>query len=99
MSDDTNVPDVQNDDPIQKLRDEMAEQFATLKQSFESELSERDSQITKLKEENDSLHRALIRSAMTTPPTEVPKTEEQLYSEQVQELADKTLQKMKLMWS
>ena len=99
MTDDTNVPDTETKDPIQTLRDEMAEQFATLKQSFESQISERDSQITKLKEENDSLHRALIRSAMTTPPAETPKTEEQLYTEQVQELADKTLQKMKLMWS
>lgn len=97
MSDD--VPDTETSDPIQRLRDEMAEQFAALKQSFESQLSERDSQITKLKEENDSLHRALVRSAMTTPPAETPKTEEQLYNEQVQELADRTLQKMKLMWS
>lgn len=98
MSDDI-TPDTGTPDPIQRLRDEMAEQFAALKQSFESQLSERDSQITKLKEENDSLHRALVRSAMTTPPTEVPKTEEQLYDEQVQELADRTLQKMKHMWS
>lgn len=83
-------------DPIQSLRDEFAEQFSTLKQSFESQLSERDDTITKLKEENDSLHRALIRSAMTTPVAPVqPKTEQELYNERIQELAEKTLAYMR----
>ena len=95
MSDEPNSPETQVD-PIQSLRDEFAEQFATLKQSFESQLSERDETITKLKEENDSLHRALVRSAMTTPATPAPvKTEQDIYNERVQALAEKTLNLMR----
>lgn len=95
MSDEP-VTDVTQSDPIQALRDEFAEQFATLKQSFESQISERDETITKLKEENDSLHRALVRSAMTTPVAPAPvKTEQDVYNDRIQGLAEKTLRLMR----
>lgn len=83
-------------DPIAKLRDEMSEQFQTLKASFETAVQERDEIITKLQEENDSLHRALVRSAMTEPAP-APKSEKQIYDETVRKLADKTLRYMS-MW-
>lgn len=96
MSDETPVSDTQAD-AISKLRDEMTEQFAQLKSSFESEIAQRDSRITELTEQNTSLQRALVRSAMTEP-TSAPKqkTEKEVYDETISALADKTLRYMSL---
>lgn len=82
-------------DPIQVLRDEMAEQFAQLKASFESQVSERDARIVELTEQNTSLQRALVRSAMTEPP-KVPekKSEKEVYDDTIKTLAEKTLRYM-----
>lgn len=96
MSDETPVPDTQAD-AFSKLRDEMSEQFAQLKSSFESELAERDSRIVELTEQNTSLQRALVRSAMTEPtPVPKQKTEKEVYDETISALADKTLRYMSL---
>ena len=82
-------------DPIQTLRDEMAEQFAQLKASFESQVSERDTRIVELTEQNTSLQRALVRSAMTEPPkAPEKKTDKEVYDDTIQALADKTLKYM-----
>ena len=82
-------------DPIQALRDEMAEQFAQLKASFESQVSERDARIVELTEQNTSLQRALVRSAMTEPPkASEKKTEKEVYDDTVKTLAEKTLMYM-----
>lgn len=80
---------------ITTLRNEFQEQFSTLKSSFEAQLSEKDTLISKLQEENDALHRSMIRTAMTSAPSEQPKTEEELYKERISALADKTLQYMR----
>lgn len=97
MSESPESPETQEtqNDPIVQLRNEFNEQFAALKSSFESSIAERDDTISKLKEENDSLHRALIRSAMTEPAP-APKSEQDLYKEQVESLAKKTLSYMSL---
>ena len=82
-------------DPIQALRDEMAEQFAQLKSSFESQISERDARIVELTEQNTSLQRALVRSAMTEPPKAPEnKTEKEVYDDTIKALAEKTLMYM-----
>ena len=81
---------------VEKLRDEFTAQFSTLKQSFESELNALKTENTSLKETNDELRRALVRSATTSPPSpsEEPKTEEQLYQEKIAELSKRTLDRM-----
>lgn len=81
---------------VEQLRDEFTAQFATLKQSFETELSTLKTENAQLKETNDELKRALVRSAITPAPvpTEPEKTEEQLYKERIDELAKKTLERM-----
>lgn len=81
---------------VEKLRDEFTAQFSTLKQSFETELNALKTENTSLKETNDELRRALVRSATTTPPApaEQPKTEEQLYQEKIAELSKRTLERM-----
>ena len=81
---------------VEKLRDEFTAQFTTLKQSFESELTALKTENTSLKETNDELRRALVRSA-TTPapaPAEKPKTEEELYQEKIANLSKRTLERM-----
>ena len=85
------------DDPITKLRDEFQEQFDALKASFESQAKEMESTITKLKDENDSLHRALIRSAVNPQPVDTPpKSEEDIYNDTINALAEKTKRLMSL---
>ena len=81
---------------VEQLRDEFTAQFATLKQSFETELSTLKTENAQLKETNDELKRALVRSAITPAPApaEPEKTEEQLYKEKIDELAKKTLDRM-----
>ena len=81
---------------VEQLRDEFTAQFATLKQSFETELSTLKTENAQLKETNDELKRALVRSAITPAPAPVEpeKTEEQLYKEKIDELSKKTLDRM-----
>lgn len=84
-------------DPITALRDEFAEQFASLKASFEAQTAEYEKTISSLKSENDSLHRALIRTAVNPQPTEPkPKSEQDIYNEKVSELAEKTKRLMSM---
>lgn len=83
-------------DPVVQLRDEMNAQFNELKQSFEATLKEKEELISQLKEQNTGLQRALVRSAVMDPPkVEEPKTEEQLYNEEVARLSQRTLEIMK----
>lgn len=85
------------EDPIVALRNEFQEQFATLKDSFEKSNKEKDELIAKLTEENDALHRAIVRSAVNPEPVPVKeKTEEEIYNERIQELANKTLEYMRM---
>lgn len=91
---DTNEPVI--DDPIIALRNEFSEQFATLKASFEQTNKENNELIAKLKEENDALHRALVRSALNPEPVPVKeKTEEEIYNDRIKELANRTIELMK----
>lgn len=84
------------EDPVVTLRDEMNAQFAELKSSFEATLKEKDELISQLKEQNTGLQRALVRSAVMDPPkVEEPKTEEQLYDENIERLTKRTLEIMK----
>lgn len=81
---------------VEQLRDEFTAQFATLKSSFETELTTLKTENAQLKETNDELKRALVRSAITPAPApaEPEKTEEQLYKERIDELSKKTLERM-----
>lgn len=86
----------QIEDPVVALRDEMNAQFAELKSSFEATLKEKEELISQLKEQNTGLQRALVRSAVMDPPkVEEPKTEEDLYREEVERLSKRTLEIMK----
>jgi len=84
---------------VERLRDEFAEQFGTLKSSFEGQVAELTKQNEDLKKHNQDLERALLRSAVTEkqPNPEPPKekTPEELYQEEVQALSKKTLEIMK----
>ena len=80
--------------PIEQLRNEFAEQFTALKESFEQSSQQKDEEIAQLKSHNKELERALIRSAVHDPPAP-QKTEQDIYSDKVKELADKTLSYMK----
>lgn len=83
---------VQEQSPIEKLRSEFQEQFTTLKSSFQTELSNLKTQNDTLAKENEELHRALIRSAVTPVPSQEPK--EPTYEDRILALAKKTLQYM-----
>lgn len=86
----------QTADAVSALRDEMNEQFAQLKASFEAQMQEKEAELVRLKDENQSLHRALVRSAvMDAPKEEKPKTERELYEDRIKVLADKTLRLMR----
>ena len=80
--------------PIEQLRNEFAEQFAALKESFEQSSQQKDEEIAQLKSHNKELERALIRSAVHDPPAP-QKTEQDIYSDKVKELANKTLSYMR----
>lgn len=86
----------QIEDSVVALRDEMNAQFNELKQSFEATLKEKEELISQLKEQNTGLQRALVRSAVMDPPkVEEPKTEEDLYNEEVERLSKRTLEIMR----
>ena len=72
-------------------------ELSNLKQAFETQQKQYEDTINKLQQENTSLQRSLIRNALTpeaTPPQ--PKTEEQIYEENIQQLADKTIRYMEM---
>ena len=84
-------------DDYLKLKEELNAQFNELKASFEASNKEKDDIIAQLKEQNQGLQRALVRSAVSDPPKEEPKepTEEELYQQEVDTLAKKTMEYMK----
>ena len=70
-------------------------ELSNLKQAFETQQKQYEDAITKLQQENTSLQRSLIRNALTPEqPAPQPKTEEELYNENIQQLADKTIRYM-----
>lgn len=72
-------------------------ELSTLKQAFEQQSKDYQDTITKLQQENTSLQRSLIRNALTPEqPAPQPKTEEELYNENIQQLADKTIRYMEM---
>lgn len=80
------------EDILTQIREETAQQIKALKESFESTVKEKDDQIAKLTEDNESLKRALVRSAVTEPPKEeVQKSEEELYKEKITQLAKNSI--------
>lgn len=79
--------------PYEQLRSEMNEQYNALKDSFEQSSKEKDELIAQLKEQNELLNRALLRSTFTTPePKEQPKSEEELYKDRINGLLDRAKQ-------
>ena len=73
-------------------RDEFMQQFAALRESFESQLKELKDQNAELKSQNTELSRALVRSATVPQPEPVvEKTEQEIYQEKIDALAKKTL--------
>lgn len=86
---------VATENPVEVLRNEFQAQFTAMRESFDAQLKQLTSENESLKTQNNDLQRALVRSA-TVPATEqpAPKTEEQLYAEQIDALAKKTLQRM-----
>ena len=89
-------PDEKKKSDVEQLRDEFTAQFATLKNSFETELTALKTENSALKADNDELKRALVRSAINPAPvkTEVEKTPEELYKEKVDACAKRTLELM-----
>jgi hypothetical protein len=84
-------------DLVSQLRDEMQAQFAQLKSETDALIAAQKEQIAALEKDKASLQAALVRSA-TSPPEKAPepeKTEEEIYREQVDALAEKGLAKMK----
>lgn len=81
------------DNPYETLKAEMQSQYMALKDSFEQSNREKDELIAQLKEQNENLNRALLRSAFTTPvQTEPVKTEEQLYQDRISDILNKAKQ-------
>lgn len=84
-------------DLLAQVRDEMQQQFQALRTSFEAEISQLRAQNEQLIADNKGLQAALVRSAVADPPkpAEPSKTEEELYQEEVDAIAKKTLERMK----
>lgn len=81
----------QVEDSVVALRDEMNAQFAQLKESFEASIKEKDEIIAQLKEQNVGLQRALVRSAVMDPPKQdVPKSQEELYQDELNRRIERT---------
>jgi len=90
----------QQDDLYLRLKEEMQEEFATLKSAFEAERAELQGTIARLEEQNQGLQRALVRQATTEPPKEEPArepTKEELYQAEVDRCAQMTKARMKEM--
>lgn len=93
----TEEPEQAQDELYLKLKEEMQQEFQTLKDAFENERTELQATIAKLEEQNQGLQRALVRSATTEPPAEEakPPTEEELYQAEVDRCAENTKKLMK----
>lgn len=87
----------QQDELYVKLKEEMQAEFTQLKEAFETERNELNDTIAKLTEQNQGLQRALVRQATTEPAPieEPPKTEEELYRDEIDRCARNTKQMMK----
>ena len=95
--DSESTPDTPTQEEYTDALTALQTELSNLKQAFESQSKDYQDTITKLQQENTSLQRSLIRNALTpeaTPPQ--PKTEEELYNENINQLADKTLNLMKV---
>ena len=76
------------DNPYEQLKSEMQAQYNELKSAFEASTREKDDLIAELKQSNQDLQRALLRSAFTEGPSQSApvKTPEQEYEEKIQDL-------------
>lgn len=76
------------DNPYEQLKSEMQAQYNELKSAFEASTREKDDLIAELKQSNQDLQRALLRSAFTEGPSQPApeKTPEQEYEEKIQDL-------------
>lgn len=84
-------------DDYLKLKEEMQEQFRQLRESFEASNKEKDDIIAELKEQNQGLQRALVRSATIDPPEPVKEpTAEDLYKSELEEQVSITKKYMEL---
>lgn len=90
-------PATPESDLISSLRDEMQAQIAELKKAFSEESEKKDALINQLSKDKEDLRAALIRSATAEPPKapEPPKSEEEIYKEQIEGLAKKTFDYMR----
>ena len=80
------------DNPYEQLKSEMQAQYNELKSAFEASTKEKDDLIAELKQSNQDLQRALLRSAFTEGPSqsEPVKTPEQEYEENIKTLFEKS---------
>ena len=91
-----NPPEPKESDLLAQIRQEMQEQFAAFKKETETVLEAQKAQIAQLEADKASLQAALVKSATSPPPAKEPeKTEEDLYRERVETLAEKGLELMK----
>ena len=94
--DPSNPPEPKESDLLAQIRQEMQEQFAAFKTETEAVLEAQKAQIAQLEADKASLQAALVKSATSPPPVKEPeKTEEDLYREKVEALAEKGLELMK----
>ena len=86
---DSEQPDV---NPYEQLKTEMQAQYNELKSAFENSTKEKDELIAQLKQSNQDLQRALLRSAFTEGPSQSApvKTPEQEYEEKIKALFEKS---------
>ena len=86
---DSEQPDV---NPYEQLKTEMQAQYNELKSAFENSTKEKDELIAQLKQSNQDLQRALLRSAFTEGPSQSApvKTPEQEYEEKIKALYEKS---------
>lgn len=78
--------------PYEQLKSEMQAQYNELKSAFEASTKEKDDLIAELKQSNQDLQRALLRSAFTEGPSQPApeKTPEQEYEENIKTLFEKS---------
>ena len=88
----TDEPTPDNVNPYETLKSEMQAQYNELKSAFEASTKEKDDLIAELKQSNQDLQRALLRSAFTEGPSQPApeKTPEQEYEENIKTLFEKS---------
>ena len=91
-------PQASQADLISQLRDEFASQISALKSSFEESNAKLSEENASLRQQNEDLQRALIRTATVPDEHNVaqPPSEEDLYRERVQTIAQKALKQVKI---